>query len=208
MLTNLAHSLEIFFIMKKCTKCWVESNNFSPCKKNKDGLYSQCRDCKNIATKSYSRTKDGLVTSIYSHQRRNSRMRWDSIPNYTLQELREWVFSQNNFEELYISWKESKYDKQIIPSIDRIDDYRWYSFDNIRQVTWEENRKRSYEDRRNWINNKLSTAVIWNHKYTWEVLEFYSIAEAKRRTGIWQSEICNCCKWIRKSAGNYIWKYK
>lgn len=38
--------------------------------------------------------------------------------------------------------------------------------------------------------------------------EFYSISEAERITGIPNSNIVNCCKGKRKTAGGYIWKYK
>lgn len=35
----------------------------------------------------------------------------------------------------------------------------------------------------------------------------YSIAEAERKTGIYNPNIVKCCKGKRKTAGGYIWKY-
>ena len=40
------------------------------------------------------------------------------------------------------------------------------------------------------------------------IAEYSSIHEAERHTGLSASNICNCCKGNRKSAGGFIWKYK
>lgn len=40
------------------------------------------------------------------------------------------------------------------------------------------------------------------------VAEFYGLSEAGRKTNISVSNICNCCKGKKKSAGGYQWKYK
>ena len=36
---------------------------------------------------------------------------------------------------------------------------------------------------------------------------YYGLSEASRQTGIALSNICNCCKGKRKTAGGYIWRY-
>jgi len=40
------------------------------------------------------------------------------------------------------------------------------------------------------------------------VAEYISIQEAERQTNIFHGSILKCCKQKRKSAGDYIWKYK
>ena len=40
------------------------------------------------------------------------------------------------------------------------------------------------------------------------IAEFYGLSEASRTTGISISNICHCCKGLKKSAGGYKWKYK
>ena len=40
------------------------------------------------------------------------------------------------------------------------------------------------------------------------VAEFYGLSEASRKTNISVSNICNCCKGKKKTAGGYQWKYK
>jgi hypothetical protein len=50
---------------------------------------------------------------------------------------------KNNFYELYNNWIDSGYKKSDKPSVDRIDDYKGYSFDNIQLMTWKENNKKN-----------------------------------------------------------------
>lgn len=40
------------------------------------------------------------------------------------------------------------------------------------------------------------------------IAEFYSICDAQRKTGVNASNICNCCKGVRREAGGYQWRYK
>ena len=90
--------------MKTCIKCGVTSDNFGQ-SKNKDGLHNWCKDCFNEHNKNYNKTKNGLVKCMYSGQKKGSRQRGHTMPNYKLEELREWVFAQKNFKELYNNWK-------------------------------------------------------------------------------------------------------
>lgn len=155
----------------------------------------------------YYKTKKWLLTRIYHNQKRNSKQRWHNAPKYTKEELWKWFFSQDNFEILFNNWKESWYEVDLIPSIDRKDDYKWYSFDNIQLMTFWENRKKWDMDQRNWINNKSSTIIIWIHKINKKAYIYYSIREATRQTWISHWNIIKCCKWERMSAWGYKWKY-
>ncbi len=127
---------------KVCTKCKVESDNFSPDKRSKDGLKSSCRICNNEQSRGYRKTKIGLANNIYDKQRRNSKHRNHKMPTYTKQELKDWLFAQKLFHELYNNWVESGYEKMLVPSVDRIDDYESYTMDNISIATWDENNKK------------------------------------------------------------------
>lgn len=190
--------------MRKCNICLKEkeSKYFNIWNNNK------CKECVNKYVREYNCTIDWLITKMYSAQRRRSEERWHSLPSYTNKQINHWVRSQSNFLELYNNRKISWYNRSLIPSIDRLDDYKWYSFDNIRLTIWRENNIKWSKDRKNWINNKMNRCVIWINITTWEIIEFYSMSEASRVTwaGIWH--ICSCCKWNIKSAWGYIWKYK
>jgi len=197
--------------MKKCTKCGKLTDNFGPDKKTKDSLSSWCRDCYNKAMKARVRTREGLVTKIWGSQRRHSKKRGHVMPDYTLKELQEWVFSQNNFEELYKNWEVSDYNRMLVPSCDRLDDSKHYTLDNLQLITWKENDDKRAKDMR---ACKLKTAkphkpVIQMDLVGNVIAEFVSTAQASRRTRVAQQNISSvACNGRRKTAGGYLWKYK
>ncbi len=89
--------------------------------------------------KRYYRTKNGLATDLFSSQRSHSKARNHTMPNYTKEEFKDWLFNHERFEELYQNWVNSDYDKWLRPSPDRIRDLEPYSFDNLELKTWAEN---------------------------------------------------------------------
>ena len=131
------------------------------------------------------------------------------MPNYTREELEGFIFSQPKFEILYSNWANSDFDKNLIPSIDRKDDYKPYTIDNIRLITWGENNKKGHSDRKNNINRKVNKAVVQMSLDLTVIACFDSIMDAQRATGVGNSEISKCCRKVRyKTAGGFIWKYK
>ncbi len=198
--------------MKTCNKCIKEKKlkEFSKHKNSKDWLQYICKECHIIQNRKYNRSREWVITNIYSTQKLSSKRRLHKLPNYTKKELQVWVFSQDNFEELYNNWAESWYDRNLTPSIDRLDDYKGYSFDNIQLMTWRENKDKWDKDRLNWINNKISKRVVQIDEKSWNIInEFFSISEAKRKTNISDATISWCCRnnWINKTAWGYIWKF-
>jgi len=155
------------------------------------------------------RTKQGVITGIYYSQVARSKLKGLALPKYTLEQLRAWMFTQPNFEELYNNWKKSGYEKDLVPSVDRIDDYKGYSFDNIQLTTWEENNRKGYSDRKNGINNKISKVVIQYDLNGNKLKKYHSVREAGRRTGINHRNISKCClKYKRHSrAGKFKWEF-
>lgn len=89
--------------------------------------------------KEYNRSGKGLTSRIYNNQKLSCKKRNHEPPNYSLEEFREWFFDQENFNKIYDSWVISGFSKELVPSVDRLDDSKSYSFDNIRLVTWKEN---------------------------------------------------------------------
>ena len=71
----------------------------------------------------------------------------------------------------------------------------------------------TYNDRakkigkKNTNHPKMSKPVIGVDRVTGLIVEFASVHEAERQTGINQSNICNCLKGKYKSAGGYVWFY-
>ena len=172
--------------MKKCTKCKKnkKESNFHKRKVAKDGLSSWCKDCKNKDTRMFKRTKEGLICEIYHTQKASSKTRGMNLPDYSQKELEEWVFSKPNFNSLYENWVKSSYARNLKPSIDRIDDFKSYTIENIRLVTSYVNILKSYEDTK---SGKLSKRLKKIGQYTKEdklIKVFPSSAIASRELGI------------------------
>ena len=164
-----------FLFMKRCTKCKIKklAVEFPQNKRCKDGLSSWCRGCYRSESAEYAKTKEGVAAAIYNAQNWGSKKRGYDPPNYSLAELRIWIFSQPNFNKLYNKWVTSGYDKMLKPSCDRLDDYKSYTFNNLRLVTWWENRQKGYDDRRNGVNTKGSKAVYQYSIYGVFIKQYY-----------------------------------
>lgn len=115
--------------------------------------------------------------------------------------------SQINFDALYLNWINSGYDKWKKPSCDRIDDYKGYSFDNIRLVTWQDNKDKTHEDMKNGINNKQSQSVLQFNLNGEYISKYHSQCNAERITGASQSGISACCNGLNETAGGFKWSY-
>ena len=104
-----------------------------------DGHLNICKKCTLKRVKKYSRTKKGLVNTIYNHQKHKSKLRGHLPPEYTKRELRDWLFSQPLFHKLFADWEASNYNIRCTPSVDRIDSGKHYLFGNIQLMTWGDN---------------------------------------------------------------------
>lgn len=200
-------------IQKKCTKCKeVKSvDDFSKDINKKDGLDIWCKKCKSDHKKEHHRTKEGLATQIFVHQRAKSKKRGHPLPSYSKEELKDWLFNHEDFPRLFSEWINSKFNKSHVPSIDRINDYLPYSFNNIKLTKWKNNEDRFHSDEKLGINRKRLISVVGIHKETGMIRTFYSIAQANRETGVTSSTIVNICKGRRnhnRLFNPYIWYYE
>jgi len=158
----------------------------------------------------YYKTKVGVITRIYGGQRHRSKKRGHEMPLYSKKELSDWLFSKDLFHILFSKWENSGYDIYAKPSVDRLDDKKGYSFDNIQLMTWGENKDKSNRDRREGkLNSKTShKSVLQYTKDGKFIAEYISGCEAGRQLGISQSYISLCCRGKYKSVGGYKWKFK
>ena len=171
---------------KVCRKCneTKSISDFNYRRVAKDNLESLCRKCKNEDTKKYKRTIDGLICEIYHSQRGSSKSRKMSLPDYTLLELSEWIKSDVHFYSIYEKWVKSGFDRKLRPSIDRLDDYKSYSFDNIRIITARENELKYYDDMITGKNSKRLIPICQYDKEWNFVKKFKSCAIASRELNI------------------------
>jgi len=162
------------------------------------------------ATDKYQKTKKGLTTGIYNHQKTHSKTRGHKPPEYSLKELRDWLFSQTLFHELYNDWKSSGYEKNLRPSVDRKDDDIHYMFNNLELKTWGENNAKGHKNRKEAISTQgsICKAVIKLSLDGEHICEYISQHQASRDTGIYQDYISKCCRGYKQNAGGYRWIFK
>ena len=85
-------------------------------------------------TRRWRKTKKGVLTNMYDHMRRRHKV------FFSLQEFHNMFLNDKKFNRLYEEWVKSNYNKQLKPSIDRIDCRKPYTVRNIHMITWAENR--------------------------------------------------------------------
>lgn len=197
--------------MKKCFKCGEikELNKFYKHKQMTDGHLNKCMECtkKDVKGSNYDNTEKGVVRVLYKTQVRNSKVRKMSLPNYTKQEFKEWLY-QNNFKSLYNHWVNSGFDKNKKPSADRLDDFKPYTLSNIRLVTWQENKKHQYTDitEATGTSGRRCKSVIQCDNNGNILAEYHSFSFARRVVG-YSMERCLKNGTPSKKDGTY-WKYK
>ena len=195
--------------MKICPKCKKskEITEYSRHKANKDGLRSYCKSCTKESAQEYQKTVNGVITTIYSSQKRHSKFRNHPLPNYTKGDLIRWIEHQPSFPLLYYNWVASNYDTKLKPSIDRIKDELPYTLGNIQLVTWIENREKQCINMINGVDNRQSKKVIQLDLEGNPIKEHHSLASAERATGVVRSSIRRVIKGERNHAGGFLWKY-
>lgn len=143
--------------MKVCKKCSESKclQDFYAIRGNKDGLSGKCKDCtkKDVRNNSkkvgnaYDFSYKGVIRVLYKTMKRHQKLRphkEDTLP-FTKDEFKIWL-GDNDFKNKYSLWVEGGYRKNDKPSVDRLDDYKGYSFDNMRLVTWKDNHEHQVRD--------------------------------------------------------------
>ena len=161
----------------------------------------------------YTKSIKGVITYIWHHQIRNCKQRNHPLPTYSFQELYDWCLQISNFRRVYTDWVDSNYDPELKPSINRLDNSKTYSLDNIEVITWKNNKEKAYEDIR---NNLLHNPTLLNNghrpvcQYDFngnKVNSFISVSDAARSNNIGHQAISECCKETRKSYKGFLWCY-
>lgn len=190
----------------RCSRC-KKQKTASEMKKSKSRSYV-CKNCHAESMISYYQSAKGLITRIYANQRESCRNRKHQYPLYSKNELSAFLLSNKTFLSLFVDWASSGYKKNLAPSLDRIDESKTYSFDNIRIVTFEENMTTHAEMTKKGIGSSakqckpvLQFAMDGNF-----VKEYISVNAARRETGI--LGIPHSLKGRHTHAGHFIWKFK
>ena len=200
--------------MKTCSKCNIDKplDQFYVRKDRDSGYKSECKTCNKEATtafaKKYYRREEHLVKKLYMAQKNSAKKRNELPPDYSLNQLDTWIRTRPQLRALYDTWVASGYSKMLRPSCDGLNDYKPYTLDNLRLVTWAENKDKGSNDRRNGINNKVSKAIEQLDLQGNVIASFHSANEAARQTGGRSGCICNVLKGRAKTHHNFKWRYK
>lgn len=146
----------------------------------------------------YTKTIKGLCKKIYHHQLRNCKTRGHSLPTYTSLDLED-LFKEEKSLLVYKEWVSSGYNPELIPSVDRLNNSKSYTLDNIEIVSWKTNKERAYEAVR---NKTLHNPTLLNggHKevscFTKEgifIATYQSVSEAARVHKCQHQQISRAC---------------
>lgn len=199
--------------MRKCCNCGLTKplTEYSINRANASGTDYFCKTCKALKKQTYYHSKEGVIQTILDSQKASCKKRGHIPPEYSKEELTQWIYSQETFEQLYSNWVKSNYDKYLKPSIDRLDDFKTYSIDNIRLVTFQENVAKAYSDKHLGTGTQglCCKPVLQYTKEGILVAEYSSATIASQNVpNTNRQNIQKVCKGERPTCGNYIWKYK
>ena len=142
------------------------------------------------------------MTNSYHKQIERCNKRGKNPPDYTLEDLHKRYLNDETFLSIYKQWADNGYKYYDYPSIDRVDNSKGYTLNNLQIMTWAQNRQKGDIE-----NSHLTTEVL---QYLMDGLflrSFSSIKEAVKITGCHQGLISACCQGKRNQTGGYIWKY-
>jgi len=163
----------------KCNKC--EMVFIADVASAKHRGQKVCKSCLAIPT-IFNSDHKALAQRLFSHTRFNARKRDMALPTWRNHvELQEWLENQPNFETMFKQWEESGFDKELTPSIDRLDNNRSYELDNIQLVMWEENNRRGAQLKKETLSKGIVSVYFSEGEY---IDTYMSISEAEKDLGI------------------------
>jgi hypothetical protein len=144
--------------------------------------------------KEYYDTKKGRLKRIYDLQVQSSKKRGHSLPSYTKDEFIEFGLKSKEYNDLFDKWKSEgvSKDRKNVPSTDRLDDEKPYSFDNIRFVDFGTNHKIYQDKKRNGYIDKNWVYVF--DEFGEKINEFCTVKLASEYFGIDRTQIYKSMK--------------
>lgn len=181
-------------MLKECFKCLQIKplSEFYKHKALKDGCLNKCKECTKSDVKEnsikvkrgYDNSEKGLIRVLYKSMKRSNKIRGFGGLPFSKETFSDWLYL-NNFKKLYLMWIESSFEKDIKPSVDRLDSLKEYTFDNMQLITWGENRKRQYDDilSGSGSSGRRCKEVCCYSEDGHLLVTYVSASEAKRKVG-------------------------
>lgn len=86
------------------------------------------------------------ITSLRNSMIANSKSRGHQSPKLSLKQFKLWITSQPRWDNIVANWVDSGFNTYLAPSVDRLNNDKSYTLNNIQLVTWVENMANNYKD--------------------------------------------------------------
>lgn len=161
---------------------------------------------------------DWIYWSSHQYRRikRDQKNKFKTELSFSLGEFRQWVLLNYNplIYQMLDEYRKNNYDKYLSPSIDRIDDYKDYTFENMQLLTWKENNikgrlgQKNKEQCENMAKNYWSKTVYQYDADMNFIAIFTSTHEVTRQHPEFDaSGIARACR-LHKLYKGYRWEYE
>ena len=204
--------------MRNCSHCnttkpltefaWI--NYLGKRKDQLDRVTTICNSCRAVQKIKGYQTLEGKLIYLYKHQVKSSKQRGHSNPEYTQQEFINKYVNDPLYTSLFLNWVKHNYDTYLAPSLDRMDEIKGYSFDNIQLMTWGENCAKEHKLHKEGKSLNTDLKPVWQYSLEGHFINYYiSQAEAARNVeGVTQQTISKCCLKEIYRAGRYRWFFE
>jgi len=162
------------------------------------------------------RTINGWLTKVYGRMRHTSKYRKHPVPRFSKDEFKEWAL-KNGLKNMMKTWDKLGCPKNKTPSVNRLNDYGIYEFNNMELITWEENNKKGKDSvkTKELVHSKLGSIAkkmfskpVIKSDLNNKVLAIYpSAREAARQNKTDGGAIARVCRGGKHTHHNFKWNY-
>lgn len=159
-------------MVKKCNVCFIEKeiNEFYKHPKMSSGYLNKCKDCNKKQSKHWRllkidkyKEKDNQryrfgINRIFSNRylllknrcekgSYGKKVRVTGMEYLSKEDFIKWCYEEKNYKHfisIYNTWVQNDFDRKLSPSIDRIDNNKSYTSDNIQWLSISDNIKKYY----------------------------------------------------------------
>jgi hypothetical protein len=124
----------------RCRKCYVDKHN--------DQFYCNrriCIDCKKMLDSHRLRHPISRLKRMYATMKLSAKRRKIRRPTFSFNSFKKRAYN-NWYQETYTARRDSLFDPFLVPSVDRIDNSRWYVFNNMQLMWRHDNRVKNNSD--------------------------------------------------------------